>query len=194
MSIIYKREIYLSILSFLFLILLFLLFFMYKNYRYIVQRQKSSRDPFCRSNDRFQRLVKMHLKALSFSFTIFWRLQQTWYLSISSDTFLVTCYYWLQRSYICLLLREGVSYDIFIFHRSQALRFRFYRFQISQSVFFLSDFYKFSRENKWVHQKGSYNCQQINLIRFSRVHSRIMMTTRSPRKKRIVESAGRNNT
>jgi len=52
MSIIYKREIYLSILSLLLSVLL-LLFFMYKNYRYIVQRQKSSRDPFCCSNDRF---------------------------------------------------------------------------------------------------------------------------------------------
>jgi len=45
----YKREIYLSILSLLLSILLLLLFFMYKNYRYIVQRQKSSHDPFCRS-------------------------------------------------------------------------------------------------------------------------------------------------
>jgi len=59
MSIIYKHEIYLSILSLLLLILLLLLFFIYKNYRYIVQREKSSRDPFCHSNDRFQRLVKM---------------------------------------------------------------------------------------------------------------------------------------
>jgi len=50
-----------SILSLLFSILLLLLFFIYKNYRYIIQRQKSSRDSFCRSNDRFQRLVKMHL-------------------------------------------------------------------------------------------------------------------------------------
>jgi len=41
---------------------LFLLLFMYKNYRYRVQRQKLSHDPFCRSNDRFQQFVKMHFK------------------------------------------------------------------------------------------------------------------------------------
>jgi len=46
MSIIYKHEIYL-------LILLLLLFFTYKNYRYNSSVAKSSRDPFCHSNDRF---------------------------------------------------------------------------------------------------------------------------------------------
>jgi len=48
------------------------------------------------------------------------------------------------------------------------------------------------KTNESTTQKGSYNCQQMDPIRFSRVHSRIMTTTRSPRKKTIVESTGRN--
>jgi len=68
-------------------------------------------------------------KALSSSFTIFRRLQQTLLDMLSRSTLLVTCY-WLHRSYLCLLFKERISYDIcFIFYRSRALSFRFYHFQ-----------------------------------------------------------------
>jgi len=53
------------------------------------------------------------------------------YFLADQMTLLITCYYWLQHSYICLPLREEISCDIcfIFFYRSQALRFRFYRFQ-----------------------------------------------------------------
>jgi len=48
------------------------------------------------------------------------------------------------------------------------------------------------RTNESTTQKESYNCQQMDPIRFSHVYSRIITTTRSLRKKRIVKSAERN--
>jgi len=51
-----------------------------------------------------------------------------------------------------------------------------------------------SREktNEFITQKGSWNCKQMDPIQFSHVYLRIMMTTRSLWKKRIVKSTGRN--
>jgi len=43
------------------------------------------------------------------------------------------------------------------------------------------------RINESTTQKGSYNCQQMDPIRFPRIHSRIMTMTRSLWKKGIVE-------
>jgi len=63
----FKRKIYLSTLSLLLSILLLLLFFMNKNYRYNSSATKSLRDPFCRSNDRFQRFRENALICVSIS-------------------------------------------------------------------------------------------------------------------------------
>jgi len=38
---------------------------------------------------------------------------------------------------------------------------------------------------------GSYNCRQMNSIQFSQVHPRTMTMTRSPQKKRIMDSTER---
>jgi len=91
-------------------------------------------------------------KALSFHFVIFRRLQQLNSIDVLDQvTLLVTCYYWLQRLYLCLLLLKR-EYPVMclIFYGSQALSFSFLSLpkqRTFQLVFFFGNFYEFSRKN-----------------------------------------------
>jgi len=137
---------------------------------------------------------------LSSYFMIFRRLQQLNSICVLDQvTLLITCYYWL-RSYLCLLLLEreypviweNICDICLIFYRPQTLSFlSLPKQRTSQSIFFLGDFYEFSRKNEWV--QLSKEVLELSANGFYSILSRIFMTlTRSLRKKRIVKSTRRN--
>jgi len=106
-------------------------------------------------------------------------------------TLLVICYYWLQRLYFCLPLRERISCDIcLIFHRFCVLGFIASKTTHFLIYIFLKWLLWVFNENERIHypKKVSQLLNKFHLI----LSSTFKIMTRSPWKKRILEFIGRN--